>query len=43
MSDLPIISECSGDMSLTQALQHFMVNSHKTMVAQVRTYWLSID
>ena len=44
-SELPVISENSGNMSLTQALHHFMTNSHRNIVQQVHViskFWILI-
>ena len=40
-SNLPVISENSGNMSLTQALHHFMTNSNKNIIEQVSIFCIS--
>ena len=40
-SNLPVISENGGNMSLTQALHHFMTNSNKNIIGQVSIFFIS--
>ena len=40
-SNLPVISENSGNMSLTQALHHFMTNTNKNIIEQVSIFCIS--